>query len=365
MAARRLAILGSCGIPARYGGFETFAEEIAVRLVRKGIQVTVFCEGNQDGKPVTYKSVALVYVPAPRLGPLTTIVFDLRCLWRARKSYDVVYMLGYGASIFCFLPRLWGRKVWINMDGVEWFRTKWNWLAKTWFVFSEAMAMWTANIIIADAVAIQAHLVKRHRRVPKCFVIPYGAEVVDSEPESTALADYGVNSGQYYLVVCRLEPENHVLEIIDGFAESNSPHPLIVVGDRNSGTPYVERLLQVDEDRIRFVGTLFDGEKLRSLRWHCRGYFHGHSVGGTNPSLLEALGCGNNIIAHDNAFNREVADSFARYFSSACDIPELVAELDNAELTDRQRSSSMQRLLSKYTWDGVTDKYLQLITTDL
>lgn len=359
---KSLAILGSRGIPAHYGGFETFAEEISLRLVQRDVDVTVYCEaGSADTQPRHYDGVRLEYVRALRLGPLTTIFFDLHCLWRARKGHDVVYMLGYGASIFCFLPRLWGGKVWINMDGVEWARSKWNWLAKFWFRIMEAAAMWTANRVIADAEAIRQHLESRHWRNPPCSVIAYGADVVAQSPDPSLLDEWGVSSGQYYLVVCRLEPENHLREIIEGFSASATTRQLLIIGDHEAHTPYIGDLLTTQDARVRFAGTVFESKKLQVLRWHCRAYFHGHSVGGTNPSLLEALGCGNLIIAHDNLFNHEVAGPAALYFGSPTDIPSIVATVDGLKSFENQRKKSIGRILERYTWEAVTDEYVGLL----
>ncbi len=362
---KRVAILGSRGIPARYGGFETFVEEISLRLVQQDVSVTVYCEAdNASDQPEVYQGVYLKYVRAPRLGPLTTIIFDLNCLWHARKNYDVVYMLGYGASLFCFLPRLWGCEVWINMDGVEWARSKWNWLARLWFIVMEAAAMWTANTVVADAKAIRRHLEKRHWRMPECSVIAYGADVVSQEPDPAYLKEWGILPGQYYLVVCRLEPENHVREITQGFVASKSPHLLLILGDNETATPYVTELLQTRDERIKFAGTVYETNKLQALRWHCRAYFHGHSVGGTNPSLLEALGCGNLVIAHDNPFNHEVAESAALYFGSAEEIPSIVAEVDKLDSFENRRKMSIDRVSQQYSWAKVTDEYVSLLNRD-
>jgi glycosyltransferase involved in cell wall biosynthesis len=362
MPSKTIAILGTRGIPARYGGFETFADEIAVRLVRQGVAVTVYCEVDSERESlVDYQGVQLRYVPVPRLGPLTTIIFDLQCLLLARKDFDVVYVLGYGASLFCFIPRLWGKEVWINMDGVEWARSKWSWLARGWLRGMEAVAMWTPNRIIADALAIRAHLLMRHGRLPHCTVIPYGAAIV-TNAETSHLDEWGVRPGEYYLVVCRLEPENHVLEILQGFADSDSDYPLLVLGNHQSGTEYVRQLLEVRDPRIMMLGTIFDQTKLQALRFYSRAYFHGHSVGGTNPSLIEAMGCGNVVIAHDNPFNREVAAGSACYFKRAQDIPVLLRELNNNE-TERIRMglAAKDRVTDSYTWDAITKAYLELL----
>lgn len=362
MPSRRIAILGTRGVPARYGGFETFAEEIGTRLAAQGIEVTIFCEADPAGQqPSSYRGMRLRYVPSPRLGPLTTIWFDVKCLWRARRDFDVVYMLGYGAALFCFLPRLWQSEVWINMDGVEWVRSKWSWPARLWLRTMEAVAMWTPNRIIADAEAIRAHLRRHHGRLPACSVIPYGAPLVHTA-QASCLEEWGVTPGGYYLVVCRLEPENHVLEILQGYAASDSDYPLLVLGNQQSGTEYVRQLLAVRDPRLRLIGTVFDQEKLQALRFFSRAYFHGHSVGGTNPSLIEAMGCGNVVIAHDNPFNREVAGEAACFFTRAHDIPGVLRDL-NADAVARQRlgRAAQERVARTYTWDAITKAYLELM----
>jgi glycosyltransferase involved in cell wall biosynthesis len=361
--ARRLAIVGTRGVPARYGGFETFAEGIGAQLARRGIEVTVFCERNGDiALPAAHRGIQLEYVRAPRLGPMTTIVYDIAVLWRARKRFDVVYMLGYGASPFCFIPRMFGTKVWINMDGVEWWRSKWSWPARTYLRIMEMIAMWTPDQIIADAAAIRRHLENRHRRMPPCAVIPYGAEIVTAPPHEDLLAEWNLKSGEYFIVVCRLEPENHVLEILEGYTTSSSPFPLIVLGDHAVDTPYVKRLLSISDHRVRLIGTVFDKARLRALRFHARGYFHGHSVGGSNPSLLESMGSGNATIAHDNVFNREVAAEAAVYFRNAAEIPGILRELESdPRRIQGLRAEAHRRIEAIYNWPMVADRYLQLL----
>ncbi len=358
----KLAILGTRGIPARYGGFETFAEELSYRLVSRGVEVTVYCESISEERPSDYKGVKLVYLPSPRLGPLSTILFDLLCLWHARKSYEVVYMLGYGSALFCFIPRLWGTKVWINMDGIEWQRAKWSVAAKAYFKIMESIAVRIADRIIADAEGIKQFLLGRHSFTASCNVIPYGAQIVDSAPASV-LDEYGLKPYEYYLVVCRLEPENHVLEILRGFAASRSMCRLIVIGNHMVNTAYGIRLNLVQDERIRFVGALYDQVKLSGLRYYCRAYIHGHSVGGTNPSLLEALGCGNPVIIHDNVFNREVAGDIGFYFRTSGDITNCIEKADNMQALDRDRlaDAAKKRIREYYNWDVVADQYSALI----
>jgi glycosyltransferase involved in cell wall biosynthesis len=362
MRDRRIAILGTRGIPACYGGFETFAEEIATRLVERGHDVTVLCEKRKGERPSVYKGVNLRYVSAPSFGPLTTIVFDLLCLVKARRSYEVVYMLGYGASLFCFIPRLWGAEVWINMDGIEWRRSKWSRAAKLYLRLMEGMALWTANRIIADAEGVRGHLAGRHRWLPPCTVIPYGSPVIECAPDAALIAEWDLHVDQYYIVVCRLEPENHVFEVVRGFAAANPYYPLIVVGDHLEKKRYVQQLVAMRDERIRFIGTVYDRDKLQALRYHARAYFHGHSVGGTNPSLLEAMGCGNAIVAHDNMFNREVAGDEAMYFSASEDLPKLIRALESdEERRGVMREAARKRVASRYSWEQVCDRYIELL----
>lgn len=357
----RLAILGTRGIPAQYGGFETFAEQLAVRLVQQGHDVTVFCETVRE--PIQqFKDVSLRYVPAPNLGPFSTLVFDARCLWQARQDFDLVYMLGYGASPLCWLPRLWGSEVWINMDGLEWARRKWGLIARTYFRIAEGIAMWSPSRVVADASAIKASLQSRHRRLPPCDVIPYGCEIVGrGNPEE--VKGLGLAPRCYYLVVCRFEPENHVKEIIEGFLQSKTSARLVLVGDHERQNAYVRSLRERTDGRILFTGPIFDGVKIQALRFFCRGYIHGHSVGGTNPSLLEAMGCGNTIIAHDNPFNREVLGSSGLFFSTTAEVSGAIDSVDSGKVdTVSMGSAVVERVKQYYTWGRIVQHYCQLLS---
>lgn len=358
---KKIAILGARGIPGNYGGFETFAEELALRLVKRGYEVTVFCEPTQD-MPAMYKGVKLRYAMSPNLGPLKTIIYDVVSLIKARKDYDIVYMLGYGASFSCFIPRLYGNEVWINMDGIEWKRSKWNKVAQLWFIAMERIAMSTASKIVADAQSILTHLEGRYKNLPDSSVIAYGAPALSDEPNEKLLAEWNLQKEKYFIVVGRLEPENHILEIVEGFKKSKTKMRLVVLGNHQVENSYVRKLLSVKDDRIDLIGTVFDSEKLEALRYFSIAYFHGHSVGGTNPSLLEALGCRNAVIAHDNVFNREVARDAAIYFENNEDIPDLIQEIEsNAERRAMMGVRGLNIISSFYTWDIIVDKYVALL----
>jgi len=358
----RVAILGTRGIPACYGGFETFAENLATGLSKCDFDVTVFCESRKSVELEVFRGVKLHYVSAVPLGPLRTILYDLRCLWLARKRFDIVYMLGYGAALFCFIPRLFGTEVWINPDGLEWARAKWGRVAKLYFRLMEWISIRSANRIIADAKAIEISLTSRHGELNACSVIPYGCEMVDAPPVRHPLSKWDLEADEYYLMVCRLEPENHVYEILQAFRSSQSERKLIVVGNHASGTKYVKSLLSIHDPRIRMIGTLYDQDQLRCLRYHSFAYFHGHSVGGTNPSLLEAMGCGNFIIAHDNPFNRETLEEAGRFFATADDLTQEIDSVDRNPLGRRHfAEAARSRAQENYSWQQIVTKYAELI----
>jgi glycosyltransferase involved in cell wall biosynthesis len=358
----RIAILGTRGIPARYGGFETFAEKLAIGLSEHRIEVTVFCESGGSPVPDSFEGVKLRYVSAPALGPLQTILYDARCLWMARNQYDVVYMLGYGAALFCLIPRLWKTRVWINPDGLEWARAKWGIAARTYFRLMEWTCLRVATRIIADASAIADSLVSRHGKLPDCSVIPYGCEIIESTPSAEPLSEWGLVKNCYYLVVCRLEPENHVLEMLLAFQKSRSSKQLIVVGNHLYRTKYVRQLCAVQDMRIRMIGPQYDQTKLKALRFHSFAYLHGHSVGGTNPSLLEAMGCGNLIFAHRNPFNLETLGPCGFYFENST---ELARSIDRAEGGDPDlvnlKEAARARARANYRWPDIVSKYLILL----
>ncbi|MGD2118986.1 MAG: DUF1972 domain-containing protein [Chromatiales bacterium] len=357
MQGRKVAILGSRGIPAEFGGFETFAEQIAVRLVEKGFDVTVFCEDSQSYKESEYKGVRLVYVKTPHVIGLRSVWFDLVSILRTLRGYDVVYMLGYHAAFAFILPWLFRTNLWVNMDGLEWKRDKWSPFAKRYLKIMEWMASQFAHRLVADAQGIADYLHQAYGVGSKTVMIPYGAYPAESVPDERPVREMGFDPDQYYLVVCRLEPENHVLEIIEGFVASGMDGPLVVVGDDKSGTDYVRDLKAVASPNVKFVGTIFDQEKLTSLRYHSRAYLHGHSVGGTNPSLLEAMACRNLVIAHDNVFNREVTSENALFFTSSADVKRCLMLESDREMVERMRSAVFEKVVSLYDWDRIVEIY--------
>ncbi len=363
--ARRphIAFLGSQGIPARHGGFETFVEEVSVRLVDLGIDVTVFCEGRALSGPSSFQGVQLEYVHAWAPGPLRTLQFDAQCLLRSCRRFDVVYMLGYGSSAMCFLPRCFGREVWINMDGIEWRRSKWGRVARAWLWTMERAALTVASRVVFDNAGLRAEVEGRRGLHAPAVVIEYGAAVVECDEGISSLARFGLESGEYYLVVCRLEPENHVIEIMRAHRRSGVRRPLAVVANAQIAGKYARTARSLAGEGVRLLGPVYDSAVLRPLRRHAFAYVHGHSVGGTNPSLIEAMGCGNFVIAHDNPFNRETLDGAARFWSSE---EELVLRLRESESTDTATRQDLghrgrERVREHYTWDRIARMYADLV----
>jgi len=365
---RRIAILGTRGIPARYGGFETFAEQLSVRLVQRGFDVTVYAEA--DGEPPpdqTYQGVLVRYRRRPRWGAASVIAYDCACLWDARRrGYDLVYMLGYGAAWACWWPRLWGTPVWINVDGLEWARSKWSLTARLYLRLMEWVATWTATRLIADSHVIAERFRTRYPKGAPCSMIAYGADPIDPSRVSMApLERWGLSAGRYALVVARPEPENHILEIIEGYQASAIEWPLVVVGDVSDITPYQRRLLAARSDRIRFLGAVYDSLQLTALRAHAAVYVHGHSVGGTNPSLLEAMACASRIIAHDNPFNREVAAERALYFRTPQDLANLLKSLASGSAWAGVTRSGPPDMPERYLWSHIAETYVALLRRDI
>ena len=358
----RIAILGSRGVPARYGGFETFVHELAPMLAKAGVETTVFCEAPERGEITSprWNGVRLTYVSAKGPGPLGTLAYDLRCLWKARRDFDVVYMLGYGAAFACGIPRLFGTKVWINMDGLEWRRSKWGWLARTWLKWNEGRACRSADRLIFDSKALQREVALR-RSLPATDVVAYGTHRPQRLDAKRKLLELGLKSGRFMLAVCRFEPENQVVELVRARLASRTHMPLILVSNLRPG-PGEDEVRNAPSDAVRCLGAVYDAETLEVLRTHCAAYLHGHTVGGTNPSLLEAMGAGAYCIAHDNPFNRETLANAGSYFASSRDlasqIDRLVGMTEEAAQYGRQAQA---RVAQHYTWEGIADSYLRML----
>ncbi len=310
----KIAILGTRGIPNHYGGFEQYAELLSVYLAEAGWEVLVYNSSDHPFKESDYKGVQIkhVYDPERRWGTAGQFLYDLGCIWHTRKQgFDIVYQLGYTSSaVFNFLfPRK--TTIVTNMDGMEWKRTKYNKWVQKFLRFSEWLAVKMSDHLIADSLGIQAYLEKKYK--VKAFYSAYTATVPAAYKENE-LEHHCLTKHNYDLLIARMEPENNIEMIIEGHLKAAGTVPLIIIGGIHA--PYGQYLFRkYNAANIQFRGAIYEKDVLDNLRHFARLYFHGHSVGGTNPSLLEAMACGCRIIAHDNQFNNTVLNGDALYFS--------------------------------------------------
>lgn len=362
MNNKTVRILGIRGVPATHGGFETFAENLAPYLVERGWRVIVYCQEDGTG-PVahdTWCGVERVRIPVPQPGPLGTIIFDWKSILHAAKTKDLCLTLGYNTALFCAVLKLRGIPNVINMDGIEWARAKWSRPAKAWFWLNERAGCWLGDHLIADHPEIKRHLATRVNDA-KITTIAYGAPAILDAP-TAPLESLGVSPGQYLSVIARPEPENSLLEIVEGFSSKRRGVSLLVLGNYSDTNPYHRQVKKAASDEVRFVGAIYDKCALSAIRFHSLAYVHGHQVGGTNPSLVEALGAGNAVLAHDNRFNRWVAGSGARHFHDSRSFSELLDVIlnDAAGIANMQRESR-KRFAEALTWAQILSQYESLL----
>lgn len=357
-----LVLLGIRGLPARHGGFETFAEYLCSFLIAKGWRVTVYCQ--EDGEGEMYESewhgVKRIHIPIKNEGSLGTIIFDLKSVWHARKNKGLHLTLGYNTACFNIIQRLYGITNVINMDGIEWKRQKWGKVAKTWFWLNERFGCWFGNHLVADHPRIEDHLAKRVSR-DKITMIPYGGPDV-SQANEAVLADYGVVKNEYAIIIARPEPENSILEVVEAFSAKPRSHKLVVLGKFLDSNDYHQQVIAAASDDVIFPGATYEAEKVAALRFYARFYVHGHQVGGTNPSLVEGLSAGCAVIAHDNHFNRWVAGDGAFYFKDKAHLANFFEQqyLDDAFVTEKSNAAK-QQFLNSFQWVNILTQYENLL----
>ena len=360
---KTLRVLGTRGVPAAHGGFETFAEHLALYLVDRGWRVVVYCQEDGEGPLFedVWQGVHRVRIPIDRPGSAGTIAFDWQATRHAARHRDLCLTLGYNTAIFCALLRLKGVPNVINMDGIEWSRAKWGTLAKTWFWLNDWAGCWLGNHLVADHPEIALHLQTRVTS-RKITTIAYGADRLTGLSDEPVRA-LGLSSGQYLTLVARPEPENSILEVVQGFSSAPRGLSLAVLGNYSDTNAYHRAVKAAAGPEVRFLGAIYDKSVVQALRAHAAGYVHGHQVGGTNPSLVEALGAGNPVFAHGNRFNRWVAGPGARYFDNATDFAELLTKtLSEPGALQAMGQASLQRFESGLTWPQILSQYEQLIT---
>jgi hypothetical protein len=351
----KIAIIGTRGIPNNYGGFEQFAEYLSVGLMEKGYEVVVYNSHLHEFKGTDYKGVKIIhqYDPEFKYGTFGQFIYDRNCIKDSRKrNFDIIYQLGYTSN------SIWGyllpKKPIIvtNMDGLEWKRSKYSSLVKKFLKFAEKLAIRRSDYLISDSLGIQKYL-KLNYKVESKY-IPYGACLFTNQDE-TVLLDYGLRKYEYDILIARLEPENSIDIILEGVLNSNVNRTFVVIGNYN--TKYGKYLIKkyISCSRIKFIGPLFNIEKLNNLRFFSNLYFHGHTVGGTNPSLLEAMSSEALICAHNNEFNKTILKDDAFYFSSSREVSSLLLH----KKSDYQLfvKNNLTKMINLYSWDIILEQY--------
>lgn len=309
-----------------------------------------------------WQGIRLITLAARAKGPLGTMEFDLKSILDAlRRRSNVNLTLGYNTAVFSLLFRLFGRTNLFNMDGLEWKRSKWSAPIKAWFYLNEWLGCWLGNRLIADHPEIARHL--RTRGVgSKVVTIPYGADPVSDAPKSVP-EGYGLVPGRYFLVVARPEPENSILELVQAFSARSRGLRMVVLGTyAPEHYPYHAAVLAAASDEVVFLGAIYDKPVVAALRFYALAYCHGHQVGGTNPSLVEALGAGCAVLAHDNPFNRWVAGDAALYFDNVLQCQQAIDNLiGDAARVEALQAASRQRHASQFTWPAVLGAYESLL----
>ena len=287
--------------------------------------IEVFCQDDPGPRPTWWPDrIKLTYLPPPLSGSAGSVLFDLAAMYRALKGQNrLLLVLGYNTALFGVLARLRGRTQIINMDGIEWRRAKWSAPVRAWFRCNERLACWLGDHLIADNPRIADHLATRTDR-SRITTIAYGADPVYSASEEI-LAEWQLERLGYALVVARPEPENSILEIVRAYSSRPRPVPLVVVGPYSeTRSRYIRAVREAAGSQVRFIGSVYERDRIAALRLHCRLYLHGHQVGGTNPSLVEAMGAGCAVLAHDNPYNRAVGAEAVGYFRTQAELADLL-----------------------------------------
>ncbi len=357
----RIVIVGTRGIPGNYGGFETFAEKLALGLVSKGCYgVAVYCPaGSSTTKEKKYKGVERIIVPNVPFKSLDKISSSvISCFHAAFSDCDIILFLGVAPAIFAWLPRLIGKKLIVNLDGLEWKRKKWGGLGASYLKLSEWLASIFCHRIIADSQVIQKYVYKQYNKTAS--FIAYGADIGVFENEEV-LKRYGLKKNGYFLQVCRLEPENNSDIIIREYLQLKTEMPLVIVGDAPYSDNYKQKLHGMADERVKFLGAVY-GDDYNVLRSNAFCYVHAHEVGGTNPALLEALAPGNCVVVLDVPYNLEVIGDAGLSFSKEPGSLLAVFEhlLKNPQLIKSMREKAVERIREHYTWEKIINQYQAL-----
>ena len=376
-------IIGSKGIPAQYGGFETFVEKLTRYRKSDRIRYHV-ARMAEDDQCFEYNGARIFNVNVPYIGSARAVVCDLAALRRCiqyckdhpqiRKPVFYVLACRIGPFIAQFRKEIHdlGGILYVNPDGHEWKRAKWSAPVRRYWKMSEGLMVKSADILICDSKNIEKYIRSAYRKhVPETRFIAYGSEVepsafADDDPRFTNwLSEHGLRAGNYYLVVGRFVPENNFETMIREFMKSDSKRnfAIITTTDGKFYNRLQERLRFEEDDRIKFVGTVYDQELLKKIRENAYAYFHGHEVGGTNPSLLEALGSTDLNLLLEVGFNKEVAEEAALYWSKkAGSLRNLIGRVDSMDKEEIRDYGILakKRVREHYSWDHIVEEYEKL-----
>lgn len=354
----KIGIIGTRGIPNHYGGFEQFAELLSVFLAKRNHQIFVYNSSNHPYKEKTYKGVNIIhkYDPEEKIGTAGQFIYDLNCILDSRKqNFDIILQLGYtSSSIWSFLfPK---KSIIItNLDGLEWKRSKYSNFVKKFLQFAERLAVVKSDFLVSDSIGIQNYHTSKYKVDSK--FIAYGSTVFNS-PNDSLLKEYNLKPNNYNMLIARIEPENNIETILDGVVLSRTKEKFVVVGNYTRSS-FSKKLVKKYEayTNILFLGSIYNVEILNNLRYHSNLYFHGHSVGGTNPSLLEAMGCSCLIVAHDNEFNKSVLKENAFYFSNSEDVKNNLESI-NKSIAEEKITNNLLKIQEYYNSENINNLYL-------
>jgi len=354
----KIAIFGTRGIPNHYGGFEQCAEYLALGLVQRGFEVIVYNSHHHPYQEKEWNGVKLVhcYDPEDKLGTAGQFIYDLNCILDLRKrKLDVILQLGYTSS------SIWGwllpKKVVVttNMDGLEWKRTKYSNKVRRFLQWAEKLGTVYSDHLISDSIGIQEYLKQKYNKMST--FIAYGATLF-THPNVLGLEEYLVSPYQYDMLIARLEPENSIEMILDGVVQANVDRPFLVVGNHETRFGAYLKNKYIAHQQIRFIGGVYNIDLLNNLRYYSNIYFHGHTVGGTNPSLLEAMASASLICANDNPFNRYILENDAIYFNDANDVSrQLITVNHQAEDMQLNITNNREKIKNVYDWEIIVDQY--------
>ncbi len=358
----RIALLGTRGIPANYGGFETFAEEISTRLARRDHEVTVYCRSHYASQGSRlWRGVRLVVLPTIRTKYLETAVHTaLSFLHLALRGADAIILCNGANTVLCCWSRVLGMPTVLNVDGLEHKRRKWNRAARSWLRFSERLATLCPDEVVTDARVIQHYYGERYELATS--FIPYGAPTGRTTTKAK-LEELGLEPDGYFLYVGRFEPENNALLVAEEFRKSACDRKLVMVGDAPYAADYIRRVKATQDPRILFTGPIY-GHGYAELQSHCRAYIHATEVGGTHPALVEAMGRRCVVLYLNTPENREVASEAGLAFTDRPgSLSKRIEEVAVArpELLGSLREAALREAAERYDWNTVTDEYERLL----